>query len=152
MSPTSWRSAVVSLAVLSLSGCVGDASGAIAHAALNTGMALGASAISRSQGGCYAACPTGTTCNETTGYCDPLPCRGECAAFEECIEEKLVHHCVARGTRNGDIIVNPAGAPAPAPRSSEPGTDVPRVPKLRGDAPRLTPASSSEERVAEPTP
>lgn len=153
MSPLSWRSAVVSLAVLFLSGCAGNASGALATAAFNTGVALGASAISRSQGGCYAACPVGTTCNESTGYCDPLPCRGECDPFEECIETKLTYRCVARGTGTGDIIVNPPEAPASEPRTDVPRTDVPRATNLRTDVPRLTPAPASEEkRTAEPTP
>ncbi|AKJ06327.1 hypothetical protein ATI61_105683 [Archangium gephyra] len=147
MSPMPWRSAVVPL-VLFLSGCAGDVSGAL----LNTGVALGASAISRSQGGCYAVCPVGTTCNESTGYCDPLPCRGECAPFEECVEEKLVYQCIARNTPRGNIIVNPPEPRSSEPRSSEPGTDVPRASKLRTDVPRLTPESSSEERTAEPTP
>lgn len=154
MSPIPWRSAVVSLAAVFLSGCFGGAaSGAIGGAVLNTGIALGASAISRSQGGCYAACPVGTTCNETTGYCDPLPCRGECAPFEQCIEEKLVYHCVARTPYDGDIIANPPEPPASASRASEPRTDVPRASKLRSDVPLLTPAPSSDEgRTAEPTP
>jgi len=153
MSSSPWRSAVVSLAVLFLSGCVGDASGALATAVFNTGVALGASAISRSRGGCYAACPVGTTCNTATGYCDPLPCRGECDPFEECIEDKLTYQCVARNTHNGDIIVNPAEPPASASTSSEPRTDVPRAAKLRPDAPLLTPAPPAEEkRTAEPTP
>jgi hypothetical protein len=145
MSPRPWRSTVVPLAAVFLSGCFGGAAGG---AVLNTGIALGASAISRSQGGCYAACPAGTTCNEATGYCDPLPCRGECDPFEECIEDKLLYQCVARTPDNGNIIVNP-----PEARSSKPETDVPRAAKLRTDMPRLTPApSSEEERTAEPTP
>ncbi|WP_375767013.1 hypothetical protein NR798_35800 [Archangium gephyra] len=152
MSPMPWRNAVLPVAVLFLSGC-GAAGGAVSGAVLNTGIALGASAISRSQGGCYAACPVGTTCNEATGYCDPLPCRGECAAFEECIEEKLVYQCVARGSRDGNIIVNPAEPPASASTSSKPRTDVPRAARLSPDAPLLTPAPSAEEkRTAEPTP
>ncbi|WP_052517958.1 hypothetical protein [Archangium violaceum] len=146
MSPMPWRSAVVSL-VLFLSGCATTASGGLLGAALNTGVALGASAISRAQGGCYAACPVGTTCNESTGYCDPLPCRGECDPFEECVEDKLRYQCVARGTPRGNIIVHP-----PEARSSEPKTDVPRASKLRTDVPQLTPKPSSEVRTAEPTP
>jgi hypothetical protein len=153
MSPMPWRSAVVPVAAIFLSGCVaGAASGAVLNAALNTGVALGASAISRSQGGCYAACPTGTTCNAATGYCDPLPCRGECDPFEECIEDKLVYQCVARTQDNGNIIVNPSEPRSSEPRTDVPRTDVPRASKLRTDIPRLTPPPSSEERTAEPTP
>ncbi|MFE8601325.1 hypothetical protein [Archangium violaceum] len=156
MSPMPWRGAVVSF-VLLLSGCVADASGALSNAALNTAVALGASAISRAQGGCYAACPTGTTCNEATGYCDPLPCRGECAPFEECVEDKLLYQCIARGTPRGNIIVHPPEARSSETRSSElsasgPKTDVPRASKLRTDTPLLTPEPSSEVLTAEPTP
>jgi hypothetical protein len=100
---------VVMAVVLSLCGCGGGAAGgAVINAALNTGLALGTSAVSRSQGGCYASCPTGTTCNKATGYCDPLPCRGECSPFEECLEDKLLYRCVARSPAAGDIIVQPA--------------------------------------------
>jgi hypothetical protein len=103
----------VVLTVLLQMGCVGGAaSGAILNAAFNTGVAVGASAVSRSQGGCYAACPAGTTCNKATGYCDPIPCRGECDPFEECIEEKLVYRCVARSPDTGKIIVNPSQHPS----------------------------------------
>ncbi|OJT27064.1 hypothetical protein BO221_03470 [Archangium sp. Cb G35] len=161
MSSMPWRSAVVSL-VFFLSGCASSASGALSSAALNTAVALGTSAISRSQGGCYAACPVGTTCNEATGYCDPLPCRGECDPFEECIEDKLVYQCVAQGSPRGNIIVHPSearsseprpsGTSASEPRTSGPKTDVPRASKLRTDVPLLTPEPSSEVRTAEPTP
>jgi hypothetical protein len=119
MSLMPWRG-VVMLAVLSLCGCAGDIGGAV----LNTGLALGASAVSRSQGGCYAACPTGTTCNRATGYCDPLPCRGACSPFEECVEEKLSSRCVARRPDMGTITVQPAqksSEPKPAePKPTEP--------------------------------
>ncbi|QRK04218.1 hypothetical protein JQX13_28545 [Archangium violaceum] len=107
MSPMPWRGAVMAV-VLSLCGCNGAAGGAVLNAALNTGIALGASAASRSSGGCYASCPVGTTCNKATGLCDQIPCRGECDPFEECIEERLTYRCVARGPANGTIIVNPS--------------------------------------------
>jgi hypothetical protein len=124
MSPMPWRS-VLMVAVLSMSGCAGGAGGAMLNAALNTGIALGSSAASRSQGGCYAACPAGTSCNKATGYCDPIPCRGECSPFEECVEDKLFYRCVARTPANGNIIVNPSQQPSEpkssdAPKSSEP--------------------------------
>jgi hypothetical protein len=108
MKPMSWRGALV-MAVLFQSGCFAGAAG---DAVLNTGIALGASAVSRSQGGCYASCPPGTTCNKTTGYCDPLPCRGECDPFQECVEDRLFYRCVARNPANGNIIVQPAQTPS----------------------------------------
>ncbi|MFL5356675.1 hypothetical protein [Archangium sp.] len=124
MSPTSWRGAVMAV-VLSLCGCVGASGGALLTAALNTGIAVGASAASRSQGGCYASCPVGTTCNKTTGYCDPLPCRGECDPFQECIEERLTYRCVARSPGSGKIIVNPPAEqkPSDAPTAEQKPAD-----------------------------
>lgn len=126
MSPRQW-SGVVVVTVLLQMGCVaGGALGSAAlNAALNTGIAVGASAVSRSQGGCYASCPTGTTCNKTTGYCDPIPCRGECDPFEECIEEKLLYRCVARNPGTGTIIVNPPQKPS----EQQPSEQKPTEPK-----------------------
>lgn len=46
--------------------------------------AVVSSGVSRASGGCYAACPTGTHCIEATGYCEPLPCRGQCGDGEKC--------------------------------------------------------------------
>jgi hypothetical protein len=108
MKPKSWRSAWV-VAVLFQTGCFG---GAVGDAVLNTGIALGSSAISRSQGGCYASCPTGTTCNKGTGYCDPIPCRGTCDPFQECVEDGLFYRCVARNPAKGNIILQPAQKPS----------------------------------------
>jgi hypothetical protein len=113
MKPQPWRG-VLMVAVLFQTGCLAGAAGSAAlNAALNTGLALGASAASRASGGCYASCPVGTRCNTSTGYCDPIPCRGECDPFEECIEEKFIYRCVARTPANGTIIVQP---PEPEPK------------------------------------
>ncbi|OJH41522.1 hypothetical protein BON30_11775 [Cystobacter ferrugineus] len=79
---------------------------------LNTAVALGASAASRSSGGCYASCPVGTSCDRATGLCEQLPCRGECDPFQECIEERLTYRCVARGSASGALIVNPTQQPS----------------------------------------
>ncbi len=108
MSPRPWCG-VVMTAVLPLYGCL---SGSAGNVLLNTGIALGASAVSRSSGGCYAACPVGTTCDKATGLCEQLPCRGECDPFQECIETRLSYRCVARGTANGALIANPTQAPS----------------------------------------
>ncbi|WNG22872.1 hypothetical protein F0U62_01650 [Cystobacter fuscus] len=114
MSPMPWRGTVMAV-VLSLCGCAGAAGSAV----LNTAVALGASAASRSSGGCYASCPTGTTCDKATGLCEQLPCRGECDPFQECVEKRLTYRCVARGSANGDLIIKPTQAPSaqtpPAP-------------------------------------
>jgi len=87
---------VVSLLALVSTGCRSDAGGALVW-----GLAM--SAVSRSQGGCYAACVPGTACNEKTGYCDPLPCRGECLPHEQCVQEGLTSRCTS-----GKVIVVPS--------------------------------------------
>jgi hypothetical protein len=61
---------------------------------VTTAMAVGAAAVSRSQGGCYASCPAGTSCNERTGYCEDLPCRGRCAADHHCERSAAGDRCV----------------------------------------------------------
>jgi hypothetical protein len=68
-------------------------SGAAATALANTAIAATASGISRASGGCYANCPTGTTCNPKTGLCDEVPCRGRCAPGEVCDEKALFPSC-----------------------------------------------------------
>ncbi|HEX8825293.1 MAG TPA: hypothetical protein VF794_35595 [Archangium sp.] len=86
--------AVCLLALVSTS-CSSGAGGAVAW-----GLAM--AAVSRSQGGCYASCVPGTVCNKKTGYCDALPCRGECLPHEQCVEEGLSSRCTS-----GKVIVNP---------------------------------------------
>jgi hypothetical protein len=88
--------------------CASGGSGAAAAAAINTTLAVAASGVSRSQGGCYAACPTGTTCDHSTGYCVSLPCRGQCKAHEQCVEGDLVSKCVALGLPGSNVTVEPA--------------------------------------------
>jgi len=79
-----------------VSGCAagGAAAGAVGNAVINTAIAVGASAVSRSQGDCYASCTNGTTCNHATGLCDPLPCHGLCAGNESCDQSGAVERCV----------------------------------------------------------
>ena len=64
--------------------------GAATNAGLAVGAAIGASVASRAVGGCYAACPPGTGCNEATGLCDTRPCRDLCRADEVCQNDRCV--------------------------------------------------------------
>jgi len=84
-------SVVTCVAVLLSSGCLGRGSNADPVTA--TLLGLGAAAVSRSQGGCYASCPVGTKCNGKTGYCEELPCHGRCAPDERC-DTTTVERCV----------------------------------------------------------
>jgi hypothetical protein len=54
------------------------------------GAAVGAGMASRALGGCVAYCPPGTVCNEKTGLCETLPCRGQCKQGETCQNERCV--------------------------------------------------------------
>jgi hypothetical protein len=94
---------MVSLLALVSTGCRSDAGSALVWG-------LAASAVSRSQGGCYASCVPGTTCNKKTGYCDPLPCRGECLPHEQCVQEGLTSRCTS-----GKVIVVPSSDEKSAP-------------------------------------
>jgi hypothetical protein len=100
------RLATVGLLLL-LAGCA-EAAGAVAGAVVNTAIAVSASAVSRSQGGCYAACPTGTRCNGETGMCDALPCHNMCHSDEMCEEQGTVERCVPRHATDLQIELKPA--------------------------------------------
>lgn len=72
------RTVLTMAGLLALAACSGQA----ANVALGTALAGGASVANRRAGGCYAACPPGTSCVEETGYCEP--CGGKCAQGERC--------------------------------------------------------------------
>ncbi|WP_224365174.1 hypothetical protein [Hyalangium versicolor] len=98
----------MAMAVLALpAGCRSDGSGGAADAVLSTTLAIAASGISRSKGDCYAACPTGTTCDHNTGYCVSLPCRGQCKAHEQCVEDGIHSKCIALGLPGENVTVEP---------------------------------------------
>jgi hypothetical protein len=80
------------IVLLSLAGCGGQGA-AVASALIVSGAA---SAISRASGGCYAACPVGTTCNEQSGLCETLPCRGICEDDQVCDESGPIAKCVPK--------------------------------------------------------
>ncbi len=81
--------------LLLCSGC-SAAPDAVAGAVIMSAVAATASGISRATGGCYAGCPPGTTCNNVTGFCEVLPCRGLCNEDQDCDESGAIPKCVAR--------------------------------------------------------
>lgn len=95
---------MVVLVALSVA-CRGAGSGEVAEAVINSAMAVTAAGVSRSNGGCYAACPPGTTCDPNTGYCVTLPCRGRCKAHEQCVENGLEGQCIALTLPGGSVDV-----------------------------------------------
>lgn len=122
----------------------------MASAAVNTAIAATVSGVRRANGECYTPCTPGTRCNEQTGLCDPLPCRGECRPEETCEQTYLGETCVLhtdleiRGTPTS--VARPTGAtwPGPATEASTPdaGAPAPRpsdVPARLPDVPTLEP-------------
>ena len=99
-----WLSSLVF--VLS-AGCAAS-SAAVGSAVMTSAVAVGASAVSRAQGGCYAACPDGTACNEKTGLCDELPCRGRCAPNQRCDKRGPIEKCVPAAEVDLQIEREPA--------------------------------------------
>ncbi len=95
----------------------GCAHGNVGDAILMTGIALASSGVSRALGGCYAACPPGTTCNPATGMCDTLPCRGQCGPGQRCVLHP-VEHCVLEKPAQMEIgrPVDQTGVLVPAAR------------------------------------
>jgi hypothetical protein len=102
-----WKQWIAVALLVLPAGCATSGSGDVASAVINTTLAVAASGVSRSQGGCYAACPTGTTCEPKTGYCVSLPCRGQCQAHEQCIEDGLRSRCISIGLPGGNVTVEP---------------------------------------------
>jgi len=64
-------------------------------AAATTAVAGAVAGARRADGDCFTICNPGTVCNPKTGYCDPLPCRGQCMEWEKCDESGMVAHCTA---------------------------------------------------------
>ncbi len=95
-------------ALLGLAGCRGAAAEKVSSAVLNTAIAVGVGSAQRSSGGCYASCPPGTTCESATGFCVRLPCRGECRADEECVENALNFQCLPMSLPGGKVTVEPS--------------------------------------------
>ncbi len=112
-----------------VSGCVAHrgsfGTNAAVDAAVGTAIGLAAAGVSRSNGGCYASCPPGTTCNAATGFCDELPCRGLCSAEEHCEMTPTSWKCMA-GRSPLDIQIgrtpseSPGAPPGDVPRDSSP--------------------------------
>ncbi len=106
----------IALLLLTFFGC-SHQTPAAAGAALNLAIGAAAAGTSRALGGCYAACPTGTTCNPKTGLCDTIPCHGRCSESEHCDISGLFDRCVPGKARGPDIEI---GRNPSEPRTTEP--------------------------------
>jgi len=124
--------ASIALALTATACHTGSGNTAVGAAAI-TGLALGSSVANRSAGGCYAMCTNGTTCNNKTGLCERMPCRGECGHGERCEESFTGFKCVPGGqpgdvaseAKNSGVNLPVAPPPSTAPSSSGPPVVVP---------------------------
>jgi len=123
------------VALVVVSGCVARTEGYRVNpavgAAVGTAVGLTAAGISRANGGCYASCPPGTTCNAATGFCDELPCRGLCSAEEHCEMTPTAWKCMPGRSSPLDIQIgrtpseSPGAPPGEVPRDSAPQPNRP---------------------------
>lgn len=120
----------IALALSLLAAGTGCAGGHVGDAVLMTGIAAASAGISRAAGGCYSACPPGTSCNTATGLCDALPCRGQCGPGQRC-ETSPIEHCVLDRPAQMQIDrpVDQTGVLMPStPAPVEPGEPPPAPP------------------------
>ena len=94
----------LSVLLLVLVGCQGGGGGQALGAAVMAANIAAASAVSRASGGCYTQCAPGTYCDEKSGLCETLPCRGQCAAEQWCDSSALIPRCVTLGE---GLVVSP---------------------------------------------
>jgi hypothetical protein len=88
----------------------------VANAAVSAAIAGGVAAERRREGGCYTPCTPGNVCNPKTGYCEPIPCGGECPDGQACLASALIPHCVP----SGQLEVRKPGQPVEAPPAQDP--------------------------------
>lgn len=89
-------------------GCArsGNALTAVGNPLLNAAVGGGVAAYRRSQGECFTPCTPGNQCNQKTGYCEPIPCGGECPRAS-CVDGQ----CTGRGV---DVFNENGGTPPSA--------------------------------------
>jgi hypothetical protein len=131
------RSPLAPLALMFLAALVGPACASSAPytlpaAAIGTGVAVGAAAVSRASGGCIATCAYGTFCNPHTGLCEtgPTPtsvCQDAPGGGMRCVpvEVPAVSQQHAGPAATSPVGVSPAMGSTPPPPSSASPTTVP---------------------------
>lgn len=94
--------------LLALAAC-GSSSKASGAAALAAWGMVG-SAVSRSQGGCYAVCDARQVCNPESGLCENNPCGLGCGPARRCDLHGPVPRCVDDSVPT-DVVRGPPPAP-----------------------------------------
>jgi len=120
------------LTVLVLPACASSERYTVPAAAINTGLAVGAAAASRAQGGCIAMCTNGTFCNPHTGLCEAGPqpttvCQDAPGGGMRCVpvEVPTVSQQHSGPAATSPVGVSPAMGSTPPPPSSASPTTVP---------------------------
>jgi hypothetical protein len=117
------------LCVLAALSCHTGSSNTGAGALIMTSLALGSSAANRASGGCWAVCQQGERCNEKTGWCEALPCRGKCAEDETCEEGFFGVKCMS----NASLAISASKLEVPPPPVDE-KSQKPKPPTVPDDA------------------
>ena len=97
-----------------------DAGPAIANAAINTAIAVAASGVQRSRGGCYAVCIDFTVCNPGNGLCERRTCSQGCGSTQFCNRSGTEPTCEER--KPIDVPLQPTVTPPP---TAPPASTVP---------------------------
>ena len=119
------RRILLALAAI-LPACGSSARYTVPSAAINSAIAVGASAAQRSAGGCYAQCVGGTVCNPRNGFCEPpgAVCLGVESDPPSCLNRP--------GTTMGTTTAGPGGTETLFPLGVSPATgSVPPPPASR---------------------
>jgi hypothetical protein len=107
---------------LAVFSCHTGSSNTVTGAVIMTTLALGSSAANRATGGCWAVCQQGERCNEKTGSCEVLPCRGLCAAGETCEESFFGVKCLP----NAGLAISASKLEPPPPPPIEEKAQKPK--------------------------
>jgi hypothetical protein len=102
-----------------------------------TAEAMGAAALSRSQGGCIAICTGGTVCNPRSGLCERPPCGdASCGPGERCEVSFKGSQCVSTTTGVATQAPGTGGAAGVGP--------IPTAPDANHASPTVVPAAEKK--------
>ena len=102
----------------------------VAAAVVGAGAAVAVAGVNRAvTGECWASCPPGKQCDEDSGTCVDLPCRGECPPETYCARVHGEERCIQHLEDHGPGAPSATGAPG-APGA--PGAGGEEVDPCRG--------------------
>lgn len=121
---------VVLVSGWTLLSCAGSDAG---HAALGTGVMVGAVGVNRAAtGDCWAHCSPGYVCNQESGLCEKGECYPACDAGYHCAATSMGQRCLSDAVAVSGLQL----APSPAPSTGQTSVVTPgQVQIPRGSAP-----------------